>query len=52
MLNNCLSETNIGVQTSSDSGTTLSNLMNVLERLNDSLFALFKLVNIGSKLLP
>ena len=51
IVGNVLSKSNKGVESSSDGSSALSNLMAVLKRLNDALFGLFELVDVGSKLL-
>ena len=47
VLGNLLSESNVSVETSANSGTTLGNFVNILEGLNDALVAVFELVNVS-----
>lgn len=51
VLSNGLSEANVSVETGTDSSATLSDLVNIFERLNNTLFALFKLVNVSTEFL-
>jgi len=51
VLSNGLSEANVSVEASADSGTTLSDLVNILKRLDNTLLALLELVNVGTEFL-
>ena len=51
VLGNCLSEADVSVETSADSRAALSNLVNILKRLDNTFLALFELVNVGAEFL-
>ena len=51
IINDSLCKADVSVETSANSGTTLGNLIDVLQRLHNTLFSLLKLVDVGGKLL-
>ena len=51
VLNNSFSKASVGVEASSDSGTTLSNLVDINQSLSNTLLAVLELVNVGRELL-
>ena len=51
VLSNSLSEADVSVETGTDSSATLSDLVHIFERLNDTLFTLLELVNVSTEFL-